>query len=230
MVPMNTIDRLIDVLGTLKANVSTYQTEIGATAADITFINTALANLEYLRSYSEDVDAAKKGVFQIKDTAFRGDPTETVADFPVFAAGASPTPLVAGYLERVTNMIKRFMLGPGYNHDIGVALGFESAGGPSAPDPGTVKPTVEAFSAQTGYTAGLVISNRGEATLAYIFAMLTGTTQWFKVGDVEGKSGNITYTPTPAGQPVQMQVRAQMRKAGTDYGQVSDPVYVTLNP
>ena len=57
------------MLSTLKANISTYQTEVGATAADITFINTALANVAYVDDYANDVDAFKKGVFQIKQTA-----------------------------------------------------------------------------------------------------------------------------------------------------------------
>ena len=60
-------------------------------------------------------------------------------------------------------MIRRFKLGPGYNHDIGVALGFESSD-PSAPTiPATVVPTVEATPAQTGYLASIVVGNRADS-------------------------------------------------------------------
>ena len=132
-----TIDQLIAVLTAMKANIATYQTEVGASAADITFVAHAVNNLEYLRDYSEAVDAFKKGVFQMKQTAFDGDVNEVIGPFPVVAAGASPTPLDAGYLERVNILIRRFKLGPGYNQDIGVALGFESKG-VAIPDSSTV--------------------------------------------------------------------------------------------
>ena len=160
--PIKTLDQLITVLTAMKGNLDTYQAAVGATAADITFVAHALENLNYLRSYSEEVDAFKKGVFQMKQTAFNGDVNEVIGPFPVVAAGASPTPLNAGYLERVNILIRRFKLGPGYNHDIGVALGFESKG-VAIPDSSTVKPTVEAFAAQTGYVASVVVGNRANS-------------------------------------------------------------------
>ena len=161
---IRTFDQLIAVLTAMKGNISTYQAAVGATAGDITFVSNALANLDALRDYAEAVDAFKKGVFQMKQTAFNGDVNEVIGPFPVVAAGASPTPLDAGYLERVNTLIKRFKLGPGYTHDIGVALGFEQSD-PSLPTPdaSTVKPTVEAFAAQTGYVASVVVGNRANS-------------------------------------------------------------------
>ena len=140
MPQIKTYDQLIAVLSAMIANFPTYQTQIGGTPADATLINQAFAKLNYLRDYSETVDAFKKGVFQMKQTAFNGSVDEVMAPFPVVVPGEAPELLQAGYLERVNNLIRRFKLGPGYNHDIGVALGFETSD-PSAPaDPSTVKP------------------------------------------------------------------------------------------
>jgi len=46
-----------------------------------------------------------------------------------------------------------------------------------------------------------------------------------------GKAQKMLGVPlTIRGDAEQIQVRVQLRKGNEDYGQVSDPVYVTLNP
>ena len=229
--PIKTLDQLIAVLTAMKGNIDTYQAAVGATAADITFVAHALENLVYLRGYSEEVDAFKKGVFQMKQTAFNGDVNEVIGPFPVVAAGASPTPLNAGYLERVNILIRRFKLGPGYNHDIGVALGFESSD-PSLQiqDPSTVKPTVEAFAAQTGYVASVVVGNRANSDQWEVQASPASAPNWHVVKTATGKSTDVTFTPTTPGQPQQFQIRIQLKRNNQDYGQLSDIVTVTANP
>ncbi len=224
-----TLDQLTAVLTAMKANIATYQTEVGATAADITFVAHAVNNLEYLRDYSEAVDAFKKGVFQMKQTAFNGDVNEVIGPFPVVAAGASPTPLDAGYLERVNILIRRFKLGPGYNQDIGVALGFESKG-VTIPDSSTVKPTVEAFAAQTGYVASVVVGNRANSDQWEVQASPATAPSWHAVKTATGKSTDVTFTPSTPGQPQQFQIRIQLKRNNQDYGQLSDIVTVTVNP
>lgn len=167
----------------------------------------------------------------LKQTAFQGDPNEAIGPFPVVAAGASPTPLVAGYLERVNNLIRRFKLGPGYTHDIGVALGFEQSD-PSlpVPDPSTVKPTVEAFAAQTGYVASVVVGNRANSDQWEVQASPASAPNWQIVKTATGKSTDYTFTPTTPGQPQQFPIRIQLKRNNQDYGQLSDIVTVTVNP
>lgn len=228
---ISSFDQLISVLTAMKGNIPTYQAAVGATAADITFVSNALANLDYLRDYSEQVDAFKKGVFQMKQTAFNGDINEVIGPLPVVAAGASPTPLAAGYLERVNTLIRRFKLGPGYNHDIGVALGFEQSD-PSLPiaDPSTVKPTIEAFAAQTGYVASVVVGNRANSDQWEVQASPASAPSWHVVKSATGKSTDVTFTPATPGQPQQFQIRIQLKRNNQDYGQLSDIVTVTVNP
>ncbi len=227
---INTYDKLVAVLTAMVGNIVTYQTQVGATAADITFINQALQNLVYMRSYCEQVDVSKKGVFQMKDTAFRGDVDEVIGPFPGFGAGASPFPLLAGYLELTNILIRRFKLGPGYIHDIGVALGFESSE-PNAPlNPATVKPTVEASPAQTGYLVSFVVANRADSDQWEVQASPASASNWTAVKTATSKSTNVTFTPTTPGQPKQFMIRIQLLKNNENYGQLSDVVYVTINP
>ena len=227
---MRTYDQLVDVLTAMVGNIVTYQVQVGATAADITFINQALQNLVYMRSYCEQVDVSKKGVFQMKDTIFRGDVDEVIGPFPAFGAGASPFPLEAGYLELVNILIRRFKLGPGYNQDIGVALGFESSE-PNAPvNPITVKPTVEASAAQTGYLASFVVSNRGDSDQWEVQASPASAPNWTAVKTATGKSTDVVFTPTTPGAPQQFMIRIQLKKNNQNYGQLSDVIYVTVNP
>ena len=231
MPQIRTLDQLIAVLTAMKANITTYQTEVGAAPADITFITQAFANLTYMRDYAEAVDAFKKGVFQMKQTAFDGDVDEVIGPFPVVAAGASPTPLDAGYLERVNNLIKRFKLGPGYNRDIGVALGFESSDSTfAARNPATIKPTVEAFAAQTGYLASVVVGNRADSDQWEVQASPASAANWHGVKTATGKSSDVTFTPSTPGQPQQFQIRIQLKRNNQNYGQLSDIITVTVNP
>ena len=45
-----------------------------------------------------------------------------------------------------------------------------------------------------------------------------------------GKSADVSVTLTTPGQPEQVQVRVQLLKNNTNYGQLSDASYVTVNP
>ncbi len=231
MVKIRTISEVIAVLTGMKGNITTYQIQVGATALDIDFINDALENLEYLVSYCAAVDDAKRGVFQIKDTALNGEMSEVIGPFPVFAAGVVPDPpLLAGYLERLLILIRRFKLGPGYNHDIGVALGFETSEPEAPTNPATVVPTVEATAAQTGYLASFVVGNRADSDMYEVWSSPASAPNWTILITANGKSTDAVFTPTTPGQPQQFMIRIQLKKNNQNYGQLSAVIYVTVNP
>jgi len=228
---IKTYDQVVTVLTIMKSQIVNYQTEVGATAADIAFIIDTLANLTGIQDYGDQVDAAKKAVFQIKQQSFNGDPGETVSDMPVFSAFVIPAPpIVSGALPLLLQMIRRFKLGPGYTHEIGVALGFESSD-PSAPtNPASVVPTVEVTPAQIGAMFSAVVSNRADSDMWQVQILRSGGDTWETVGAFSGKSADVTITLTTAGKPEQIQVRIQLRKNNANYGQLSAAVTVTVNP
>ncbi len=227
---INTIDKLIECLALQVANLPTYQAAVGATAADITAVADALANLEYIRDYSDLIDANKKTVFQIKALVFNGDPDETVPVFPVFPAGDFPATILAGELDRANLRNRRFKLGPGYSEEIGTALGIESSGSGSIPVGVVIKPTVEATAAQSGAMFACIVSDRADSDSWRVEILRTGGSVWQNVGSFTGKSADVTITLTNPTQPEQIQVRVQLKKSNQNYGLVSDAVYVTVNP
>lgn len=228
---LNTIDRLIECLALQVANLPTYQAAVGASAADITAVTEALANLEYIRDYSDLIDANKKTVFQIKALIFNGDPDETVPAFPVFPAGGLPETPLAGELERANIRNRRFKLGPAYNEEIGTALGIESSGSGSIPiGPGGITPTLELHPAASGGMFACIVGNRGESDAWRIEILRTGGSTWQNVSTYTGKSADVTITLTNPAQPEQIQVRVQLRKNNENYGNVSTATTITVNP
>ncbi len=228
---IDTLDKTIDCLTLQKANLGTYQAEVGATAQDILDVTQQLAMLGYIRDYADLIDTNKKTVFQIKNAIYNGDEDEAVAPFPVFPAGASPFPPVAGILSLTKKRNRRFENASGYNNEIVVALGIIDAT-PSAPtNPSTVKPGLEAFAAQTGNLYTIVISNRADSDMWELHTSPKAVTNWAFAASGTGKSPDITAPPsTPPGEPYQLQCRIQLKKNNQNYGQLSDIVYVTVNP
>ena len=218
---------LIAQLTVQKQNLPTYQTEVDATAADITAVTQELADLDYIVGYADVIDASKKTVFQIKQAMYDGDENEPVADFPVFPVAAAPFPPVGGCLTRANDRARRFKAAPGYTHEIGVALGI-AGDGSEKPDPGTVKPTLEAHAAQTDFLYSVVIGNRAESNSWEIEYRIKGG-EWTSGGTFTGKSADVTF-PSSNDEPVVIDLRIQLKKNNANYGQLSDTVTITVNP
>jgi hypothetical protein len=57
-----------------------------------------------------------------------------------------------------------------------------------------------------------------------------GDVTWSVAKSATGKSTDVTLAASLAGDPQQFQVRVQLKKKNLNYGQLSDIVYVTINP
>lgn len=225
--PTLAYDELIGKLTTQKANIGTYGPEVGATLPEIADITNDLENLEEAGEISEVVDDNKKVCTQIKQALFNGDENVPIPEYPVFPVAVLPQPAKAGALQRFIDRGKRWKTSNGWTPEIGTALGYD---GPAPkPVPGTVKPSIEAFAAAANAMFSLVVSNRGEAPMWDVYILRKGG-NWTKVDTASGKSADIHVALTTPGEAEQIQVRVQLRKNNEDYGQLSDPVYVTLNP
>ncbi len=225
---IDTYEKLVAMLLLQAANLPTYQTEVGATAADITAVNEELAVLQYLADYLELIDANKKTVTKIKQTAYNGEMDEKPTSFPVFPAAAPPFTVAAGGLERAAKRNRRFKAADGYTKDIGVALGIDGDSAPDAPE--TIVPPLEAFPAQSGYEAAIVIRNRGKSDMWKLSGRRMNAEKWTELTSGTGKGGNVEITPTTAGNPERLELKSQLLKANEPYGQQSNPIYATFNP
>lgn len=225
---INSYEKLVAVLTLQKANLPTYQSQVGATNQDIEDVSQELTSLEYLSDMTEICDAGKKTVVKIKQTVFNGDIDEEIPPLPVFPVLTPPFPLLAGCLERAVKRNKRFKLGAGYTKEIGIALGIEEDVQQIVPD--SIKPTVTAIAAAEDYLMSVVVSNRGQSNMWEVQIRRKGQETWETVKTASGKSADVIITPTSPGNPEKIQLRIRLIKNNEPYGQFSDAITVTLNP
>ncbi len=224
-----TIDDLINMLELQVANLSTYATEVGATPGDITKIGERLANLVRINDYSEVTDANKKTVTKIKQDIFDGVVGASVAKGPVFEELTFATTPEAGIRSLTIAQNKLFMLGPGYNLGVGVALGIEI----ESPDPVlplTITPTIEVHGSQTGAVFGILVGNRGDSNMWQVQILRKGSATWENLDKFSGKTADVTVPLTTPGDSEQIQVRIQLLKNNLTYGNLSLAATVTINP
>ena len=223
--------QLIDILTAQKANLPTYQTQVGATAGDITQVNNMLGNLTGLDSWCEQVLAYKEAAFALKQQLFDGDPALPVQPFPVAPTAPTLTAPLSGGRSRQQDLNARWRAAPGYTPAIGEALMVTGPATPP-PDPGEVQPTIHAFAAKADYEFSVVVTGREQADSWVVSAFPVSTGVRAIVGTGTGKSADFTYHPTSAeaGQPVQIRIEVQLRKNNADYGHPSAEERITVNP
>ena len=225
---LTTLDAVIDCLAAQKANLPTYQTEVGASAQDILDVTQMLTNLNAIRDFCDVVGADKQAAFGIKNAMFRGAIGDPVAVPPVFPVLSFATAPVSGGREITMNRNKRFMLGPAYTSEIGEALLIEAPKSESL-IPSEQKPDIHLFGAATNHHFSCVVEKRGDSDMWQLWVQRKGG-GWELQGTYNGKSIDVSMTLTTPGEPEQILCRVQLRKNNEDYGQPSDPAYVTLNP
>ncbi len=110
----------------------------------------------------------------------------------------------------------------------GEAMGFEA---PTSANiiPAQVKPTIQVTGAANNHHFSIVVSGRADSTMWDVYIMRKGG-NWTKQDTCSGKSADISVPLQTPGDAEQIQVYVQLRKSNADYGQPSDPAYVTLNP
>lgn len=126
-------EQLIQKLELQEENLPTYQTEVGATAEDITEITCDKNILREAVDRSNIVEAGKKTTNAIKEHVYMGEEKVTVADYPELPNGALAEPFVGGCLQRFNGRNKRFKAAKGYTKTIGIALGIEESSEPISP-------------------------------------------------------------------------------------------------
>ncbi|MBX7054165.1 MAG: hypothetical protein K1X36_04340 [Pyrinomonadaceae bacterium] len=149
--------------------------------------------------------------------------------FPSESFTAPPQGVAAGIFQRLDELRTLIMAQPNYTEAMGTAMGIETT--KSTPiSPPSVKPTIVAEAASTGYHFSVIAGNRQEADQWRVMVLRKGAAGWVNAETATGKSVDVHLTPQVPGEPEQIQVRIQLRKNNEDYGQPSDIVYVTINP
>jgi len=227
---IRTYQELLDVLTLQKQNLGTYFTQCNASAADVTEITAELTNLTSIASYAEIMDGYKKTVFEMKQTLYNGELSESIAPFPAIPPPPLLAGALAGALTRTRDRNRRFKAGPGYTELIGEALGIGSGDPSSGTEP--TAPTIEVTAAQMGYLYSVVVSNRQQSDQWEVLIQPVGSSTWTTAGSATGKSSDFTYNPGPTAgdNPIQLRVMVQLKKNNANYADPSQQVVITVNP
>ena len=224
-----TAAKLLEAQTILETNLPTYKNEVGATDDEVQANSRDRANMAQAIANSDLLDEDKRTATGIKNAVYDGDPGEPIAVYPPTAVQPLPHPdQMCGAESRYRELKRRYKAAKGYTAEIGMALGFETE--TQSISPGSVIPTVEAFAAQTGYHAAIVIGNRHDSTMWKCLGRRMNAETWKELTSGTGKSGNVEIEPTEAGKPERMELKIQLYKNNEPYGQPSQPVYVTFNP
>lgn len=202
---------------------------LGFTPSEMTEVAEDNQVIQFLADTLVQLDAYKKAVGQYREIITEGDVGEPTPAFPSNPNFNLPVIQPTGIFQRLVELIERIKAAPDYTDEIGALLGII----PSAPDsvsPEDVKPSVEAFAAQSGYEFSIVVSNRGKANMWEVQIRRAGQEKWETVKTASGKSVDVEVQPSEDGKPEQVQVRVQLLKDNQPYGMLSDMVAVTVNP
>ena len=212
----------------VKDKIGGYKDDLGLTTAQVDRIILICEIYIAVYNFVESVRETAGSLTEWRDDYFyrKGDPTPPNPS--AFATFTAPAGAFAGIVNEFKALRDLIVNLPGFTDAIGEDLMFL---GPelTKESASEAKPTINTFSAATGYMFTLVVSNRGESDMWDAYIMKKGGS-WTKYGTYNGKSVDITVTPTVPGEPEQIQVRVQLRKKNADYGVPSDNQYVTLNP
>lgn len=202
---------------------------LGFKQPDIDAVESDNTVMQFLADIFNQIKAYEEAVRQYRKIITEGDIGDPTPGFPANPAFALPVVIPTGLFERLNKLRTQIMAASNYTNEVGALLGIL----PSQPDsisPANAKPSIQVFAAQTGYVASVVVADRAESDMWDVFVLRKGETTWTSVGRFNGKSADVTITPTTPGNPEQIQIRVQLRKNNQNYGQPSDVVITTVNP
>ena len=201
----------------------------GLTQANLDQIKDDNNMMQFLASSFVAIDTYEKAW-----TAFRNGITTQPVGSAAFVAPdplslAVPTIPPTGIFQRVIDYRDVVIHSLNYTVEVGQSWGIE----PTTANhiaPGDVKPTIIAQGAESDYHFSVIAGNRQDSDQWNVMVLRKGAAGWVVAKTATGKSIDVHLTPLVPGEPEQLQVRIQLLKGNADYGQVSDTVWITINP
>lgn len=174
-------------------------------------------------------DEASKQCTKYMDAIAGNDPSADPPTTFAYTAGSGAPPDPEPGVEKFIRAVRRETVGyTNYAKADGEALGFEAVvSQPIAP--ADTKPSIQLFAAAHDYGVVIVVTGRNGVNNWDVYVTRKGGNRT-KYTTCEGKTAEITITPTTPGDAEQVQIDVQLRKNNANYGQPSDPAYVTANP
>ncbi len=186
------------------------------------------AVIQFLADSFLQVRSYESAMGQYRRIITEGDIGDPEPAIPANPALVFPDAVATGIFERLNKLREKILAADAYTDGIGALLGILPSKSESISE-GDVKPNITVDEAATGYLFSTTVKGRAESDSWEVWIMKKGGT-WTRAGTFTGKSGDVTVVPTSPGDAEQIQVRVQLRKSNTNYGDPSDVVYTTVNP
>lgn len=210
-------------------NAAATGTDLGLAAADVTQIGLDNVMMQYLASGEVTVDAYVDGFKTFRRLMTEGPIGSPMPPGPGDLMMNTPAQMPVGIFPRLAEIYRpRIMASAQYTAEQGVLYGIVRPSGPP-PEP-TPAPAIIVSAAQTGYLMSVVVTGRALADMWEVWVKLPGAANWTLAKTSTGKSTDVVLTPTTPGEPMQVQVRVQLKRRNANYGPLSDVVYATVNP
>jgi len=210
-------------------HVGDFMGELALEAADVTDIQAKCTEAMAVIDHYEQARAAGLGLGEWRQNAFYGPeggplPVPPVPDGFVMVAGA-----ITGIIAFLRGWREKWVVADGYTQAIGETLKVGTPQGDGV-DESNLKPELECQTALAGnFDFSAVLGNRGDSDQCELSACVVGTTNYQSLTVFVGKAAT-GHWPNGTNQPVQLQVKAQLKRKNQNYGIPSDPFVVTVIP
>ncbi len=218
-----TAEQLLEALTVEKANINTYRTQLGLTEADVTACTEDHANLTAALDNVDVVEADKKGVTQVKNLVYSGDPNITVEPYPSFTLTALPFPDVkAGSLSRYNNRKGRAKLAAAYTTQIGMAMGYEDTP-PDPISPELLNAALKSYKNLGSYQLEAAFAKQGMSGMVFQYR-LKGAEKWLDIKTALQSPATFGIPPQPDDAAVEIELRCRLLNGNQQVGNWS-PIY-----
>lgn len=202
---------------------------LGITPADLASLNLDVEDFVALAAIMLSVESYQDSVREYRKSLTEGGIGAPMPVFPTENFNAPPNaPRPAGLFQRLIELVDRIRSAPAYTDEIGASLGI-LVQPLSELTPEELKPAIKASESFSMYKFLLNVTRMGMPQFK-VQVQRDGSTTWTDVGFGTSNPIEVTVSPTTAGQPERILVRAVLMEKNVPVGQPSDPTFVTINP
>lgn len=205
-----------------------YAITLGFLPAQVTAVTADNEDMQFCASATVEIDAYKDAFRQYRIVLTEGDIGDPTPGFPQNPSLNPPAQVNTGIFERLDDLVKRIRVAPTYTSEIGAALGIIPSSTSRPPD-NELKPVIKASESFSLYKFSLNVTRLG-MTAFKVQIQRSGSETWTDTAFATNNPADVTVTPTTAGQPERILVRAILLDKNEPVGIPSDPTFVTVNP
>lgn len=201
-------------------------TTLGFTAPDVAAVSLDNDIMQFLAQTNVENDSFIDAARQYRNIMTEGDIGDTIPAYPTNPSGVPPGAPPVGIFERLDIRVKRIRTSPNYTNEIGALLGIMTSTPSPVVDP---KPVIKASESTGGFKFEVNVTRKGMSAFK-VQVQRAKSNVWTDAAFATSNPCEIVLTPTTAGEPERVLVRAVLLQKNQPIGQPSDPTFVTVNP